>query len=61
MFRVVIFRWAASPERNVRGVITTSAFASITATRWRAWAAQGSTVIFLNRSIASAGLPFSFS
>ena len=61
MLRVVIFRCAPSPERKVRGVITTSAFASMTATRWRACAAQGSTAIFLNRSIASAGFPFSFS
>ncbi len=38
MLRVAIFKWAPSPERNVRGVITTSDLASMTATRWRACA-----------------------
>ena len=61
MLRVVTFRWAASPERKVRGVTTTSGFASMTAIRWRACDFQGSTAIFLNRSIASAGSPFSVS
>ena len=45
----------------MRGVTTTSAFDSITAIRWRACDCQGSTAIFLNRSIASAGSPFSVS
>ena len=60
-FRVVTFRCGVSPERKVRGVTTVSAFDSITATRCGACDCQGSTAIFLNRSIAAAGSPFSFS
>ena len=55
------FRCGVSPDRNVRGVTTVSAFASITATRCRACDCQGSTVTFLNRSTAASGSPFSVS
>ena len=58
---MVILRCAVSPERNVRGVTTVSAFDSITATRWFACDFQGSTATLRNRSIALAGSPFSTS
>ena len=61
MLRVEIFSVAVSPERNVRGVMTTSDLPSITAIRCSAWACQGSIVIFRNRSIASAGFASSIS
>ena len=57
----MIFRLGTSPVRNSRSVCTVSALASITATRWRACDRQGSTAIFLNRSMAPAGSPFSVS
>ena len=55
------FRWGVSPERKARGVTTVSSRDSITAIRCAALDFQGSTATFLNRSIASAGLPFWFS
>ena len=57
----MIFRWGVSPERKVRGVMTTSALASITAIRCCACDMPGLDVDLPEPLDRGAGSPFSVS